>query len=465
MRPTGTSLTRIVRSVAMLIAATTVNAAASTSAQALRCDLSSYTAKTGVTANISGDLLILEWEGAGDEWLRMGLGIADKMPVVAELAIRVDQGDWAVVVTDARFEFKIVEGFRRISNQQLVPLRELGVELTQEVVDHYKWDAFWDAPLDLREPVRANNPPPAEGVAEQPGLPRTASEIRRADAVYDTTGCRVTREGRRLAVMFPGMRLGSFSGELVLTVHQGTNLIRVEALASTDRPSVAYKYDVGLTGLERNDQSRVTWRDVGSQWQSYALRGPANTDHMVLRAANRVVVAETNGAAIAAFPPPHTFFWAREVEINVGNNWYRKDNTRRSASVCAKANRRLSSDIARIGRSTAHHPARRNTWRRTSTRRGVTMCRHVTRLLHSPTATAIGHSKATRSWEATTTRTWDETSERAEASIRGSLISRCSGLPESTSPARWIVRETKHSSRSSIGCSGGLSGSRMISSW
>jgi hypothetical protein len=44
-----------------------------------------------------------------------------------------------------------------------------------------------------------------------------------------------------------------------------------------------------------------------------------------VRAANRLVVAETNGAVIAAFPPPHTFFWAREVEINVGNNWYRKD--------------------------------------------------------------------------------------------------------------------------------------------
>ena len=326
MRPTRTSLTRIVRSGAILIAATTVNTAVATSAQTLRCDLSGYAARTGVTAELSGDLLVVEWEGEGDEWLRMKLGIADRMPVVAELAVRVDQRDWAVVVTDARFEFKIVEGLRRISNQQLVPLRELGVELTQEVVDRYKWDAFWDAPLDLREPVRANNPPPAEGVAEQPGLPRTATEIRRADAVYATTGCRVTREGRRLAVVFPGMRLGSFSGELVLTVHQGTNLIRVEAIASTDRPSVAYKYDVGLTGLERNDESRVTWRDVGSQLQSYSLRGPANADHVVLRAANRLVVAETNGAAIAAFPPPHTFFWAREVEINVGYNWYRKDD-------------------------------------------------------------------------------------------------------------------------------------------
>jgi hypothetical protein len=36
-------------------------------------------------------------------------------------------------------------------------------------------------------------------------------------------------------------------------------------------------------------------------------------------------VAGTGRAAIAAFPPPHTFFWAREIEVVVGYNWYRKD--------------------------------------------------------------------------------------------------------------------------------------------
>ncbi len=30
--------------------------------------------------------------------------------------------------------------------------------------------------------------------------------------------------------------------------------------------------------------------------------------------------------SIAIFPPPHNFFWAREIAINLGYNWYRKDN-------------------------------------------------------------------------------------------------------------------------------------------
>jgi hypothetical protein len=291
----------------------------------LTCDLASYAPTGAITARVSDDVLLVQWPGAEEERLRLGLSIVDGTPTIAELAIRDGSKAWAILATDAKIEFEITEGLRRISNQQLSPLRNLDVELTQDVVDTYKWDVFWDAPLDLRTEVSAGNPPPAAGVADQPGLPRSPEEVRRANSVYDAERCVVTTDGARLEVAFPGMRLGSFSGELVLTVYEGTNLIRVEAVASTDRPSVAYKYDLGLTGLDLKG-SRIAWRDIANEGHSYSLRGPVNADHVVLRAANRLVVAETNGGAIAAFPPPHTFFWAREIEVNVGNNWYRKDD-------------------------------------------------------------------------------------------------------------------------------------------
>jgi hypothetical protein len=236
-----------------------------------------------------------------------------------------DSRDWGIVGRDLGFEFRVVVGLRRISNQQLAPLRALGVDLAAEVVDRYKGDVFWDAPLDLGTEVGGGNPPPADGVANQAGLPRSADEIRRGVATYRVTGCSVKTDGRRMSVTFPGMTLGSFTGALVVSVHEGSNLVRVEAIASTTLPSVAYKYDVGLTGLDAGEGDGVYWRDIASQMQSYSLRGPVNADPVPLRAANRLVVAQTNGGAIAAFPPPHTFFWAREVEINVGNNWYRKD--------------------------------------------------------------------------------------------------------------------------------------------
>jgi hypothetical protein len=290
------------------------------------CDVSGYVRRADLTARVSGEVLAVEWAGAGDERLSLRLALQDGVPVVDELAVRAGRtGDWTPLLSDAAFEYRIVEGLRRISNQQLAPLRGLGVEIDQEVVDTYKWDVFWDAPLDLRTEVGGGNPPPADGVAAQPGLPRSPGEIRRGTAEYRATGCSVSSDGRRLRVTFPGVTLGSFEGDFVLSVHEGTNLIRTEVVASTELPSVAYKYDAGLTGVALGPESRVYWRDVASQTQSYGLRGPANADPVTLRAANRVVVAELGGGAVAAFPPPHTFFWAREIEINVGNNWYRKD--------------------------------------------------------------------------------------------------------------------------------------------
>ncbi len=41
---------------------------------------------------------------------------------------------------------------------------------------------------------------------------------------------------------------------------------------------------------------------------------------------NRLLVAEGKSGSIATFPPPHQFFFDRQVEVNLGYVWYRKDN-------------------------------------------------------------------------------------------------------------------------------------------
>jgi len=290
------------------------------------CSLSGFTDSPTLSASQSSAGLQIEWSGNDEQRLRLQFAIADGAPTIHSLALSANGSQWTTLLQDAGIEYRVVEGFRRISNQQLAPLRDLGVELTQEIIDRYKWDVFWDAPLDLREEMAGGNPPPAAGVANQPGLPRSADEIRRNTISYQLTDCRVTRDGTRGQIHFEGVNLGSFRGELVFTVYAGSNLIRTEVIAATSLPSVAYKYDAGITGISLNDASAVVWRDTGDKLQSYQLAGPVNDNPVALTAANRLVVAETGAASLAAFPPPHTFFWAREVEINAGYNWYRKDS-------------------------------------------------------------------------------------------------------------------------------------------
>jgi hypothetical protein len=298
-------------------------------ADPLRCDLSGYKGAPGLNASVASDVLSLTWDGAAGEELRLGLTIEGGVPTFREIAVRKQGGAWAVVVANAKPEFRVVSGIRRVTSQQLQPLRALGIEITPEVVDAHKWDAFWDAPLDLRAPSGGQgfggSVPPADGVAGQPGLPRSPSEIRRATGSYHATTCAVKTNGARLEVSFPGMDLGVFSGALQVTVYRGTSLVRMEAVASTREQSVAYKYDAGLTGLPISDRAGLIWKDLAGTRQSYRFGGAPNADPVTLRTSNRLVVAETGAGSIAAFPPPHTFFWAREVMTNLGYSWYRKD--------------------------------------------------------------------------------------------------------------------------------------------
>src|SRR5262249_43315041 len=69
------------------------------------------------------------------------------------------------------------------------------------------------------------------------------------------------------------------------------------------------------------------WRDIANTWQSTFFGGAVNQAEVPVRASNRVLLVERDKAGtIAAFPPPHTFFWAREVATNLGYTYYRKDS-------------------------------------------------------------------------------------------------------------------------------------------
>ena len=70
----------------------------------------------------------------------------------------------------------------------------------------------------------------------------------------------------------------------------------------------------------------MIWPDVARGWHKYEFGGSPNSDPVALRARNRLAIIETAGGSLAVFPPPHKFFFAREIELNLGYVWYRKDD-------------------------------------------------------------------------------------------------------------------------------------------
>ncbi len=346
-------------------------------ADAVKCDLSQYKASTGLTAVIDQDLLVVTWAGQGGSEVRARYGIDSGQPVVRDLSVKKSGGQWTMLGQNLTPEYQVLSGIRRMSTQQAQPLREAGVTLTPEVIAKNRWYAFWDAPLvmpdgpEMREaayprPPRAvPDPTAAPGAArgrgqgaaagrgagaagrgpapEGPstydggggarlplagrniGEPRSSADVKRANASFRATSCSVKTGGATLEVTFPGLTMGIFAGDLRFTAYRGTNLLRMDALAKTAEQWIAYKYDGGLKGFSTDLLSRLAWRDTGGQRQQNNLGGVVNAALVPVKAQNRVLVAEGKAGSVATFTPPHTFFFTREKDTNLGYVYYRKD--------------------------------------------------------------------------------------------------------------------------------------------
>ena len=342
----------------------------------LACNLTQYKASAGLTTALDGDLLTVSWNGQGASQLRARLAIDAGTPTIRDLSVRRGSGEWAMLGQNLTPEYQVTTGIRRMSNDQANAFSSLGIDVTQEVMDKHRWYAFWDAPFSIPgyypaaagggrgggrgggagaqgqapasptlgqggtipEQVAAlqsgsrgkpgYNPlptPPGFTGGRGFGLPRTKEEIRRGVSAFSASSCDVKSDGSSLAVTFPGMKLGIFEGNLRFTVYRGTNLIQMDAIARTNEPWVAYKYDAGLKGFSTATLPRVIWRDTGGHPQQHQFGGPKAIGISGIRASKRVLVAEGTRGSIATFPPPHTFFFTREVDVNLGYVFYRND--------------------------------------------------------------------------------------------------------------------------------------------
>ena len=282
-----------------------------TFAQTLNCDMTQYEESEGLTAVVEKDLLVVTWMGQANAELRVRFAIEQGQPTVRDLAIRKKGGQWSILGQNLAPEYNVVSGIRRGEGGMKLE-RSVDVKFSKEVIDNQRWLEFHDAPLDI------------PGANEK--TPRKPEEIRRMDATFNATGCSVKTDGARLEVTFPGLSMGIFSGSLQFTVYRSTNLIRMDAVAKTDEQWVAYKYDAGLNGFSTDTLTRLCWHDTGGNQQQYQFGGVKNDTRVPLRADNRILVAEGKGGSLATFPMPHKFFWAREIHMNNGYLWYRKDS-------------------------------------------------------------------------------------------------------------------------------------------
>jgi hypothetical protein len=282
-------------------------------AQTPACDFSGYKPTDGVKAETKDNAVLLTWQGEAGQQLRAQFALRDGQPFVQQLAARVANGAWIVLAKNLTPDFQVTTGKRRISGGLPGLLKAANID-TPEEENRRKWNVFWDAPLVV------------PGMNDPRDPPHTEQEIRRASVSYKSDTCKVLSDGARVSVSFNGLTLGIFAGDLQFTVYKGSNLLRQEAIASTQEPSVAYIYKAGLKGFQIAEDSRLVWRDDAQVWQEYDFGGAPNNEPVNLRARNRLEILDAGKGSLAVFPSPHKFFFARENEVNLGYVYYRKDD-------------------------------------------------------------------------------------------------------------------------------------------
>ena len=121
---------------------------------------------------------------------------------------------------------------------------------------------------------------------------------------------------------------------------------------------------------EASPQPRWTWRTTPQQGRqcSYGFVVDAENgrtacrDAVALRARNRLAIVENGGASLAILPPSHKFFFAREIELNLGYVYYRKDGENSFAVGVRQGDReeeyRASGTSDDIWRRRSGHPTR-----------------------------------------------------------------------------------------------------------
>src|SRR5262245_33610295 len=109
-------------------------------ASAADCDFTEYKEAPGLRAQMSEGTLRVNWQGERGQELRAAFVIDNDQPLIRELATRKSGGNWLVLGRDLRPEFAVTTGIRRISEQQLAPLRELGRQITPEIIEKEKWN-------------------------------------------------------------------------------------------------------------------------------------------------------------------------------------------------------------------------------------------------------------------------------------------------------------------------------------
>jgi hypothetical protein len=254
--------------------------AVSTASAQTATDLTGYRADSGVTVVSRPDRLSVSWPMGEGEIGQIDLDLRAGHPLFERLGI----GPSTTGEARTLLERAHPEMFLTVGSRESPPDRPKSMSV---------FNVFFDSPAKRPyETVRARLAPRGVTVSSRPG---------------------------RATIAIDGLYAGPFAGALEITVYAGARLVHVEAVVSTPQEDRAFLYDAGLVSTSPS-WSHLAWTDTDGRLQREAVKPGAKSNPVAVR--NRLIVAETSGGSVACFPPPHQYFFPRDLTDNQKTVWY-----------------------------------------------------------------------------------------------------------------------------------------------
>lgn len=247
-------------------------------AGAVKVGLTNFHPSKDFSVGHSGDFLTVDWTGENHASLRLRLNLGEAERLIAELSHASAKGaPRKILLQDAAPAFWVYIGRR-----------------------HGSWvDNYFDNPSSRPH------------------------EISTHFSKLVIEGCRVESDGNRLHIVIPGLWMGYFYGSLEFTLYSGSNLVKQEAVVSTQEPQIAYYYNAWITRCSTKLLNNLVWLSADDRFEHHLLLSDIDLEGPHLKVHRRTLIAEGAGGSLAVFPPPHQYFFARDETINYGNLWYR----------------------------------------------------------------------------------------------------------------------------------------------
>lgn len=154
------------------------------------------------------------------------------------------------------------------------------------------WDVFFD-----RVPTR----------------PYTTSLVK-----FEKGDASVFTHGAQTVVKIAGVKCDNFSGNLEITLYNGSPLFNIAAVVSTQKDSTAILYDAGLVS-KKESWSQVAWSDVKGKLHEEKVVKTEESKNLEVK--YRTVIGENSAGSLAVFPAPHQYFYPLDEAFNLKFTW------------------------------------------------------------------------------------------------------------------------------------------------